>query len=115
MHLVDGEFRPRTVAYRTALAVFGPKTRDVNLTADSPGIDFTSYRTNAITISRGGYGAVSATYAGEAGISYDVQLSTALSSWNQYSNITADAEGLIPWSETNNNPAATRFFRVQRP
>jgi hypothetical protein len=104
-----------TLKPQSAWAVFVPKTRNVNLVADAVAIDFISYRTNAITISRLGPGAVSAIYAGESGISYNVDLSTALPAWNPYLNLTADTDGVIRWAETNSSPATKRFFRVQRP
>jgi hypothetical protein len=99
-----------------ALAVFVPKNAEVNVVADTVGIDFTSYRTNAIVISRTGPGSVRAIFAGEIGVTYEMQSSDGLPpDWSPYGTIiTADSEGLIEWSDTNSTTGPGRFFRVRR-
>ena len=96
-------------------AVFLPKTRMVNIVADTLGIDFHSYRTNALVIERLGAGHLRNTFAGEAAVSYSVESSLGLFNWAYHTNLTTDADGLVSWTETNSPAPSGRFFRVRRP
>ena len=96
-------------------AVFLPKTRVVNVIADTLEVDFHSYRTNALVIERQGAGLVRNTFAGEPFAAYSVEVSTSLSNWTYHTAITTDVEGLVTWTETNSPAPAGRFFRARRP
>ena len=96
-------------------AVFLPKTRMVNIVADTLGIDFHSYRTNALVIERLGAGHLRNLFAGEAAASYSVESSLGLFNWAYHTNLTTDADGLVSWTETNSPAPSGRFFRVRRP
>jgi hypothetical protein len=99
----------------SALVVFVPKTRDVNVVADTVGIDFTSYRTNGIVITRLGPGSVRGVFAGEAGASYEVQFSPGLpANWWTHSILSGNSEGLIQWTDGDSTVGPGRFFRVKR-
>jgi Calx-beta domain-containing protein len=99
----------------SALAVFVPKSREVNVLADAAGVHFTSYRTNAIVISRLPLASIRAVFAGEADIAYEVEVSVGLPpAWDHYSTLTSDSDGLIEWTEIDSSPGAGRFFRVKR-
>ena len=110
-------FAPGTHALYPASSncVFLPKIRMVNIVADTLGIDFHSYRTNALVIERQGAGHVRNTFAGEPFAAYSVEVSTALSNWTYHGAITTDVEGLATWTETNAPAPAVRFFRARRP
>lgn len=96
-------------------AVFLPKTRIVNVIADTLDVDFHSYRYNALLIERLGAGHVRNTFAREPFASYSLEVSTALSNWTYHGAITTDADGLVSWTETNSPAPSGRFFRVRRP
>jgi len=77
-------------------------------------IDFGSYRSNAVVLTRLSLDTMAGLYAGEAGVNYNVQASPGIpTSWGPHLSITTDAEGLAHWTETNSAPR--RFFRVERP
>jgi hypothetical protein len=105
-----------TLRPASPLAVFVPKSRDVAVLADTVGIDFASYRSNAVMVTRLPLNTIQGLYAGEAGVTYNVQRSPGLPpAWGSYLSLTADAEGLIRWTEPVQTPNPIQLFRVERP
>jgi hypothetical protein len=96
-------------------AVFVLSNRQVSLGPDAVAVDFHSYRSNALTIERVSAGSVHSIFAGEAGQSYCVEISTNLPNWSPYATNTAQSSGLFEFYETNAVPEVPRLFRVARP
>jgi hypothetical protein len=110
-------FAPGTHALYPASSncVFLPKIRMVNIVADTLGIDFHSYRTNALVIERMDASHVRNTFAGEPFATYSLEVSTVLSNWTYHGAITTDVEGLRTWTETNSPAPGGHYFRARRP
>jgi hypothetical protein len=96
-------------------AVFVLSNRLVNLAADIVGVNFHSYRSNALFIERIAAGVAHSLFAGEAGQTYRVLLSTNLTEWLPYSTNTAQSSGLFEFYDTNDLPALPRMFQAARP
>ena len=96
-------------------AVFVLSNRVVNVLHDTIGVDFHSYRSNALVIERIGTGATRSIFAGEAGQTYHVEISTGFQPWMPFSINTAASSGLFEFNDTNTAPASLRVFRVLRP
>ena len=96
-------------------AVFVLSNRLVNLGPDVVGVDFQCYHSNALFIERISTGVVRSIFAGEAGQTYRVQLSTDLQDWSAYSTNTAQSSSLFEFYDTNVLPVSPRLFRVVKP
>lgn len=96
-------------------AVFVLSNRPLNLIRDTIGVDFHSYRSNALVIERVDTGITRSTYAGEAGQNFHVELSTATGTWTPYSTNVTASSGLFQFNDTNAAMASPRLFRVVKP
>jgi hypothetical protein len=102
-------------AAKLAGAVFVLSNRLVNVGPDIIGIDFHSYRSNALVMERISSGVVRGLYAGEAGQTYQTYVSTTFPEWTIYSTNTAQSSGLFDFYDTNQVSGTARLFRVLRP
>jgi hypothetical protein len=60
-------------------------------------------------------GIVRAVFAGEAGQTHRVLLSTNLQQWDSYSTNTVQSSGLFDFLETNSASPLSRFFETVQP
>jgi hypothetical protein len=104
-----------TVTPMSSEAVFLLSNRVVNLGPDVVGVDFHSYRSNALTMERVSSGVVRAVFAGETGQTHRVLLSTNLQHWGSYSTNTVQPSGIFDFFETNSASPLSRFFEVVKP
>jgi hypothetical protein len=104
-----------TVTPLCSEAVFLLSNRVVAVGPDLVGLDFNSYRSNALTMERISSGIVRAVFAGEAGQTHRVLLSTTLPQWESYSTNTVQPSGIFDFFETNSASPLSRFFNVVMP
>jgi hypothetical protein len=96
-------------------AVFVLSNRVVEIVRDTLGVDFHSYRSNALVIERIGTGITKSIFAGAAGQTYRVEISTNHPSWTPFSTNVVQSSGLFEFYDTNTSIAAPRMFRALRP
>jgi hypothetical protein len=96
-------------------AVFLLSNQVVNLGPDVVGLDFHSYRSNALTMERVSTGIVRSVFAGEAGQTHRVLFSPDLQQWHPYSTNMVQSSGIFDFFETNHPSPAAGFFQVVKP
>ena len=89
--------------------------RLVNVGPDAVGVNFYSYRSNALFIQRVTSRVTRSIFAGEAGQTYRVLVSSALEDWSPSSTHKAESSGLFEFYETNAVAGLPRLFQVVRP
>lgn len=99
----------------SADAVFAASNRLVTLGPDIVGMEFWSYRTNALVLQRTGAGTVHGVFAAASGQTFQVDVSDNFSSWSPFSTQTTASSGLFEFWDTNSAMASPRLFRVTKP
>lgn len=99
----------------SAGAVFVNSNRLVTLGPDIAGMEFWSYRTNALVLKKAGAGIVHGTFAAAPGQTFHVEMSDNFSSWSPFSTQTTASSGLFEFWDTNSVLASVRVFRVTKP
>lgn len=89
-----------------------PHERTIELTANTSGVDFRSYRWNALVIESHTQDILQITYAGTPGQMHEVQKTSTFEQWSPVLTNTTDSNGLFtfPYSAT----ASREFFRTRR-
>jgi hypothetical protein len=103
------------IAPQCADAIFVPGNRVVNMPPDATGVDFYSYRSNALMISHSSNNALQILFAGQPGGTYRVLVSSNLPVWFPFATNTLTSDGLLQFVETNQPGYVERFFRTVRP
>ncbi len=103
------------VAPQTPDIISIPSNRVVSITADLPGVDFTSYRSNALVIERIGSHAIRGVFAGQPGLTYHVFASTNLETWQPWSTHTVEPSGLFEFLPPGGPTDSARYFRAAGP
>ena len=103
------------VAPQCADAIFVPSNRVVNMPPDATGMDFYSYRSNALMISQSSNAALQILFAGQPGGTYRLLASSNLQTWSPCVTNTLTSDGLCQFVETNQVNSITRIFRMVRP
>ena len=99
----------------SADAVFVNSNRLVTIGPDIAGMEFWSYRTNALVLEKAGAGTVRGIFAAAAGQTFHVEVSDNFSSWSPFSTQTTASSGLFEFWDTNSAIASPRLFRVKSP
>jgi hypothetical protein len=95
--------------------VFVLSNQLVNVGPDILGVDFHSYRSNALIIERISGPAVHGIFAGEAGQTWRVLISSDLSAWTPWSTNTAGSSGLFEFFDNAPLLQPRRYFQAVRP
>jgi hypothetical protein len=103
------------VAPKCADAIFVPSNRVVNMPPDATGVDFYSYRSNALMILPVSNNTMQVLFAGQPSGTYRVLMSSNLSIWFPFATNTLTSDGLLQFVETNQPGYVERFFRTVRP
>ena len=103
------------IAPQCADAIFVPSNRVVNMPPDATGVDFYSYRSNALMILPGSNNTMQVLFAGQPSGTYRVLMSSNISIWFPFATNTLTSDGLLQFVETNQPGYVERFFRTVRP
>jgi hypothetical protein len=103
------------IAPTAEAAVFVLSNRLVSVGPDAMDVNFTSYRSNALTMERLTGDRLRAVFAGHAGEVWRVWDATNLVDWTVCSTNTVESSGLFELLLTNSPQPALRFLKAAQP
>jgi hypothetical protein len=95
-------------------AVFVPRHQMVSLGPDLAGVNFHSYRSNALSIERLSGQTLRSVFAGAAGDTWRILVCTKLPTWLPYATNTVEASGLFEFFYDSTPATPVRFFRAEK-
>jgi len=96
-------------------AVFEPDGQLVNVSADVVGVNFHAWRSNALSIEHLNGPVFRNVFAGAAGDTWNLMLSTNLLGWQLDSTHTVQPSGLFEFPITNAPGMPPTFFKTEKP